>query len=715
MKTKSRFTFLFSLALILALTVNGLASATPARAVGNIIYVNDDASGATDGTSWTDAYKRLQNALAAAASGDQIWVAAGIYYPDEGAAQTNNNRGESFQLVNGVAVYGGFDPADTQLSERNPSVNIAILSGDISQDDTNTDGNNIAESTTHIQGSNAYNVVSNISGTIDSTAILDGFVITAGKADGSPLQSTTVGGGVRLMNANSPTLANLTIIGNDALANGGGMFNGANANPALTGVTFTGNHANNGGGVYTDDSNPSFTAVTFNGNSADNGGGMTVTVTSAPTLTNVIFTNNSALVSGGGIVISNSTPSLIDVTMSGNSADLGGGMYIGALSHPGLTNVTISQNTADHYGGGVYLLGNTGSDFAYITAQNITISDNDAVISGGGIYSNYGNATLTNVTFSDNSAGGSGGGIYNDNLSASYFRNALVANSVGGDCVNTGGSGSVVYHSLFEDVANACGAVNNVDGNILGVDPKLGPLQNNGGLTKTQGLLSGSPAINTGTNSACPSTDQTGLSRPQGSTCDIGAAELPHTILTVKSVAANDGWVFESTETSGMGGSMNSTSTLFYVGDGAADKQYIAILHFNTTGLPDTAIITKATLKIKKYAVVGTDPFTILGGLLVDMRKPSFGAVGLSFGDFQTVAGRVGVSTFGTVPVSNWYSAVLNGSGRNYINKTGTTQFRLRFATDDNEDGGTDYIKFYSGNHANSAVWPVFVIEYYVP
>lgn len=184
--------------------------------------------------------------------------------------------------------------------------------------------------------------------------------------------------------------------------------------------------------------------------------------------------------------------------------------------------------------------------------------------------------------------------------------------------------------------------------------------------------------------------------------------------LTVQSVGTYDGWVLESTETSGVGGTMNSAATTFNLGDDASNRQYVGILHFDTSSLPDTAVVTSATLKIKKYSLTGTNPFTILGNLMVDMRKPSFGAVDLAVGDFQAAAGKVAVAVFGT-PVNNWYSAVLNSSGRNYINLTGATQFRLRFTTDDNNNGVADYMKFYSGDHGNAGVWPTLVIEYYVP
>jgi hypothetical protein len=165
-----------------------------------------------------------------------------------------------------------------------------------------------------------------------------------------------------------------------------------------------------------------------------------------------------------------------------------------------------------------------------------------------------------------------------------------------------------------------------------------------------------------------------------------------------------------------LGGTLNSTATTLRLGDDAANKQYRAILHFNTTSLPDTAVITKASLRIKQQGLVGTNPFTILSGLRVDMSKPFFGAtVGLGVADFQAAAGLSSVATFGVTPVSNWYSALVNATGRAYVNRAGTTQFRLRFATDDNNNSIADFMQFFSGDYATVSDRPTLIIEYYVP
>ena len=183
-----------------------------------------------------------------------------------------------------------------------------------------------------------------------------------------------------------------------------------------------------------------------------------------------------------------------------------------------------------------------------------------------------------------------------------------------------------------------------------------------------------------------------------------------------RSMGVYDGWILESGENTNTGGTLDSTATSFNLGDGAGDKQYRAILSFNTAALPDNAVITGVRLKIRKMDQVGTNPFTILDGLKVDIRKPYFGTgLALVVGDFQAAAGRAAVGTFGSTPVSNWYSAVIGSAGYPYINKTGATQFRLRFLTDDNNDNAADYMKFYSGDYTASTSRPVLVIQYYIP
>ncbi|MHC4890517.1 MAG: LamG-like jellyroll fold domain-containing protein, partial [Planctomycetota bacterium] len=149
--------------------------ATACTAVGQTIFVDADASGANNGTSWVDAYNYLQDGLAAAWSGDEIWVSQGMYTPDQGVGITPGDREATFRLINGVAIkggYAGFGQPDPNA--RDIEVYETVLSGDLLGNDGPDFANN---------GENSYHVVTG-SGT-DATAVLDGFTITGGNAGGS--------------------------------------------------------------------------------------------------------------------------------------------------------------------------------------------------------------------------------------------------------------------------------------------------------------------------------------------------------------------------------------------------------------------------------------------------------------------------------------------------------------------------------------------------
>jgi uncharacterized protein YaaQ len=185
--------------------------------------------------------------------------------------------------------------------------------------------------------------------------------------------------------------------------------------------------------------------------------------------------------------------------------------------------------------------------------------------------------------------------------------------------------------------------------------------------------------------------------------------------VTLRSQAVNDGWVLESGEFTNKGGSLNAGSTTFLIGDDAQDRQYRSILSFRTAGLPDNAVITKVTLKIKKQGLVGTNPFNTHSGLKVDIRQSKFGtSARLQRTDFQAAASKNLVGNFNKTPKNNWYTVTLYSSAYPYVNLTGLTQFRLRFGKDDNNDNGADYLSFYSGN-ASYTLKPRLIIEYYVP
>ncbi|UCC30074.1 MAG: hypothetical protein JSU86_17985 [Phycisphaerales bacterium] len=306
----------------------------PARAQ-TTWYVDDDASTGGDGMSWSTAYKYLQDALAAAAAGDEVHVAGGTYNPDQDEAGnvTPSERTETFQLISGAGLYGGFrgcpggdctgDPDERDIDEYE-----TILSGDLAGNDESDFANN---------DENSYHVVTG-SGTGETT-LLDGFTVTGGNANASYPNN---GGGGMFNVYGNPTLMDCTFSENSASA-GGGVRND-NSDPILANCKFSGNSgAYSGGGMFNNESAPSLTNCLFLGNSSTSGGGV-CNVYSYPTLANCTFSGNSAGWVGGGMDNNSSSPTLVNCTFSGNSAGLSGGGIRNNWSGPTLTNCILWSN-----------------------------------------------------------------------------------------------------------------------------------------------------------------------------------------------------------------------------------------------------------------------------------------------------------------------------------------------------------------------------------
>jgi parallel beta-helix repeat protein len=248
-------------------------------------------------------------------------------------------RRAAFELKDGVALYGGFDGTETRREARSPLDNVTVLSGDIDDDDL-TDPNGVVTDTANLRGDNSFQVV--VSSGVDASAVLDGFTITAGMANGRRYE-WQIGGGM-YNDASSPTVSNCTFSGNSATA-GGGMLNDASS-PTLTNCTFSGNSAGHGGGgMANSSSSPTVSNCTFSGNSADKYGGGMYNYYSSPTVSNCTFSGNSAGYDGGGMNNYYSSPTLTNCTFSGNSAGYGGGMFNDSFSVPTLTNCILWGDT----------------------------------------------------------------------------------------------------------------------------------------------------------------------------------------------------------------------------------------------------------------------------------------------------------------------------------------------------------------------------------
>ena len=555
---------LLILASMLALTFSAL-DLTPAQAAG-IRYAMPGGTG--DCSSWANACT-LQTALTGAASGDEIWAAAGTHKP----TTIDTDRSATFQH-SGVAIYGGFAGTETTRDQRDPAANVTILSGDIDNNDSQapviTDLATVTGNTT-----NSYHVVTGA-----NSMTLDGLTITAGNANGEDTYTNGSGGGMYSDASGPMTLTDVTFSGNSAAFNGGGMYSGTFANPTLTDVTFSGNMATgDGGGMYNWDNIPALTDVTFSGNMAtgDGGGMYNLSSWDIPTLEGVTFISNTATTNGGGMYNGFSNPMLTDVTFIGNSATTknGGGMYNSA-SNPTLTNVTFSGNTAilngnggggmdNHYssptltnvifsdnsaevGGGISNMYNSSPTLMNVTfthnsagsgggmssmlgcnptLTNVTFSGNTATADdGGGMIILSSGATLTNVTFSGNSAASKGGGIYITAMYTDDYSLTIRNTLLWGNTAVTGDA--QIYHNNYISPVVSDSVVQ--DGyaggtNIITTDPLLGVLGDYGGFAQTIPLLANSSAIDTGNDATCATTDQRGVARPQGAHCDIGAFE----------------------------------------------------------------------------------------------------------------------------------------------------------------------------------------------
>jgi hypothetical protein len=263
-------------------------------------------------------------------------------------------------------------------------------------------------------------------------------------------------------------------------------------------------------------------------------------------LTNCKISGNTAS-SGGGIHTGGGTVTLNNSTVSGNTGSQGGGIY-----NPGgtvtLNNSTVSGNISSGTGGAINNFHNGIA--ASVTLNNSTISGNSAMFQGGGILSQGVGTpvlTLNNTTLSGNSStsgAGYGGGIaFQGTLS---IKNTIVANSgAGGNCtILTGGTATSYGHNISDDGTCSTFFTQTGDLNSIAAELDSSGLANNGGPTQTIALRTTSPAVDaiplsptnncTAVDGTTPiSTDQRGITRPQGSNCDTGAFELVQTSLTI--------------------------------------------------------------------------------------------------------------------------------------------------------------------------------------
>ncbi|MGM9507687.1 choice-of-anchor Q domain-containing protein [Larkinella sp. GY13] len=552
---KKRFTSLFPTHAVAALRTRflllgcllGFSLVVSAQTTRFVSTTGTNGNPAT-ATSWATATSDLQGAINSIQfSGGEVWVAGGTYKPT-----TGTDRDISFSMKNNVAIYGGFVGTEANRSER-PALNLTTPSSTTLSGDIGTVGDPV---------DNSYHVIAN--GSLTSTAILDGFVITGANANyGDTSDPRNNGGGMYNVNS-SPSLTNCSFTSNSANRIGGGMYNAFNSNPSLINCNFTSNSANSAGGMYNSNSSPSLTNCSFTSNSANlYGGGMYNNTDASPVLTNCSFNSNTTETNGGGMYNYISSPILTNCSFTSNSADQGGGVHNFASSSPSLTNCSFTSNSANR-GGGVYNLTRSSPSLT-----QCSFTSNSAVANGGGVYnlgvspvlvncrftsntaqegggmytSGEGNPLLTNCSFTLNTATNLGGGILSRSSSNFSLVNCIFWNNGGSSLRAIFGPKITASYCLFEPEATDYTGSNNL---TTTTSPFVSP--DNLQLTNCSAAINaGDPASATAVAgpysvTALPQTDLAGNARIYGNRVDIGAYEFqdePAARITVSTLASS--------------------------------------------------------------------------------------------------------------------------------------------------------------------------------
>lgn len=357
--------------------------------------------------------------------------------------------------------------------------------------------------------------------------ITDNVTITGAGKDSTVIDGNRLDRLFDIRSNKAVAISRVTVQNGNGFGGGGGgvLNNGGTA--TFDNVRFIANLAGTGGAMD-NEGTATLTNSEFIGNRAQGsyGGAITQFNPSAKlSLRNATFDHNLANNNGGAINM-NGDLNLDTVTFTGNrsfAAAHGGGAVLIFQGHATINNTTFADNHTSNSGGGLYLNEVTSTPSSI---TNSTFSGNTAALAGGGIYG-FGSVNLTNTTIADNttSSASSSGGIHWNNVKPS-LKNSIVASNGPRNC-----NASVTSRGYnLEHPGTSCGF--NGTGDLSNTDPKLGPLQDNGGPTKTHALLKGSPAIDAGDGANAPSTDQRGVSRPQdgdgdgNAVHDIGAFEL---------------------------------------------------------------------------------------------------------------------------------------------------------------------------------------------
>jgi len=498
-----------------------------------VFYVKAGATGAGTGLDWTNAFPNLQAGLIAAAgvangAGDtELWVAAGTYRPDLGPGITPGDRAATFMPATRVVIYGGFTGSETTRAQRNPSLNLTLLSGDLAGNDTEWDNPAVAPPSSWSE--NSLHIVTIPS---SSTGVaLDGVTITHGHANGVINTDERRGPAVLAQNGAAVILRNCRMMQNASLNQG--ALSTAASTAVIDGCLFQQNRAFEGACLRAGGGGTTITHSVFTRNVSTSGGGAILySGSSSPmSIRGCQFTLNQAG-NGGAILVFNKVD-CVACDFQGNQASGNGGAIYGFEDALNLVNCRFLGNSTVGAGGAVRVpAGVTASGTRGNTTATNCIFVGNTAASGGAlsIDSNHPltTAVFRNCTMAENVATGTGGGIHcgaNSTVppSPSLVNCILWGNrDVGGvtasaQCAVTSGAPILTY-SLIQGGWSGAGGTG-----VLAFDPQFKRIPFDGGdgwsdnpatpaidesLNNDFGDLRpafGSPAIDHGDNTAVPS------------------------------------------------------------------------------------------------------------------------------------------------------------------------------------------------------------------
>ncbi|HZM02626.1 MAG TPA: choice-of-anchor Q domain-containing protein, partial [Candidatus Saccharimonadales bacterium] len=646
------------------------------------VYVSASATGAANGMSWANAFTQLQDGIAAAAPGQQIWVAAGTY-------SATNNAGDAapWELAPGTTLYGGFQGNETSLSQRNWLSNICVL----------------------LPGPNAP-AISNQVLQADGTSVLDGFYLTGGET-----QPVLVNVSV------SPSIQNCTFAGNSASAvsnvSSAGLFTNclfisnlgpnsayfqSGSAPILANCIFSNNAATNGGGgaVYIADGGGQFNACQFLTNSATGNGGAVLAPDDGGGLAmpQCVFSGNTSSSNGGALFVDGPVRLYLNyVTFTGNSAANGGGLFAGPnLVQANLASTLVADNYATNNGGGLNWQGQvSGNDFPLLIIS-CTFADNSAGADGGGMYGN--DPEIWNTIFWGNTSATSGLSVeFQQIYNPPFVADSQVTNRETEYLIFI--ENSIIQGlNLYNQTNNSqLFSVYNVGGNFS-LDPDF--VNAAAGQFELQPY---SPAISAGSAFDEPGLDLAGNPRIYGPVLDIGAYESQSPVTSPFQVSS-----YPSSETVCPGSYATfslgtiATNFIWQVNNGSGFSDIVPSLLYSVSLTATSTVLTvnPATLALNGYQfqlrVPGYQYTTPAAALTVNPSPVAYvnpAATGNGSGaDWANAFTNLQQAMGGNSCLQLW---VAQGTYVIPTGSNGTTSFRMRQLLD--MEGG------FAGNETNLA------------